>query len=73
MLTSGSRSVGILCLWAKSRGVKITQYYICINLNVEHIYLKKNGVFWDVTTCGSCKNRRFGVIWHAHHLGDKNQ
>jgi hypothetical protein len=22
--------------------------------------LKKNGVFWDVTSCGSCKNRRFG-------------
>jgi hypothetical protein len=21
----------------------------------------KNGVFWDVTPCGSCKNRRFGV------------
>jgi hypothetical protein len=20
----------------------------------------KNGVFWDVTLCGSCKNRRFG-------------
>jgi hypothetical protein len=20
----------------------------------------KYGVFWDVTTCGSCKNRRFG-------------
>jgi hypothetical protein len=20
---------------------------------------KKNGVFWDVTLCGSCKNRRF--------------
>jgi hypothetical protein len=20
----------------------------------------KNGVFWDVTACGSCKNRRFG-------------
>jgi hypothetical protein len=20
----------------------------------------KNGVFWDVTQCGSCKNRRFG-------------
>jgi hypothetical protein len=19
-----------------------------------------NGVFWDVTPCGSCKNRRFG-------------
>jgi hypothetical protein len=21
-----------------------------------------NGVFWDVTPCGSCKNRRFGGI-----------
>jgi hypothetical protein len=21
--------------------------------------LMKNGVFWDVTPCGSCKNRRF--------------
>jgi hypothetical protein len=20
----------------------------------------KNGVFWDITPCGSCKNRRFG-------------
>jgi hypothetical protein len=20
----------------------------------------KNAVFWDVTPCGSCKNRRFG-------------
>jgi hypothetical protein len=20
----------------------------------------KTGVFWDVTPCGSCKNRRFG-------------
>jgi hypothetical protein len=23
---------------------------------------EKNGVFWDVTTCGSCKNRRFGGV-----------
>jgi hypothetical protein len=22
----------------------------------------KNGVFWDVTPCGSCKNRRFGGL-----------
>jgi hypothetical protein len=21
----------------------------------------QNGVFWDVTPCGSCKNRRFGA------------
>jgi hypothetical protein len=23
----------------------------------------KNGVFWDVTPCGTCKNRRFGGTW----------
>jgi hypothetical protein len=26
----------------------------------KHGLDKKNGVFWDVTPCGSCKNRRFG-------------
>jgi hypothetical protein len=26
----------------------------------------KNGVFWDITQCGSSKNRRYGVTWqHA--------
>jgi hypothetical protein len=24
----------------------------------------KNAVFWVVTPCGSCKNRRFGGTWH---------
>jgi hypothetical protein len=33
----------------------------------------KNDVFWDVTPCGSCKNRRFGGTWHLHHHGDKNR
>jgi hypothetical protein len=23
-------------------------------------FTMKNGVFWDVTPCGSCHNRRFG-------------
>jgi hypothetical protein len=32
----------------------------------------KNGVFWDVTPCGSCKNRRFGGTWCLFHQGDKN-
>jgi hypothetical protein len=27
---------------------------------VEKRKLLKNGVFWDVTSCGSCINRRFG-------------
>jgi hypothetical protein len=31
----------------------------------------KNGVFWDVTPCGSCKNRRLGGKLHLLHQGDK--
>jgi hypothetical protein len=28
----------------------------------------KNGVFWVVTSCGSCKNRRFGGTWRCEFL-----
>jgi hypothetical protein len=28
----------------------------------ETLELLNNGVFWDVTPCGSCKNRRFERI-----------
>jgi hypothetical protein len=33
----------------------------------------KNGVFWVVTQCGSCKNRRFGGTWRLLQQGDKNR
>jgi hypothetical protein len=33
----------------------------------------KNCVFWVVTPCGSCKNRRFGGTWRLLHQGDKNR
>jgi hypothetical protein len=33
----------------------------------------KNGVFWDITLCGSSKNRCFGGIYGLHHQGDKNR
>jgi hypothetical protein len=33
----------------------------------------KNGVLWDVTPCGSCKNRRFRGTWRLLHQGDKNR
>jgi hypothetical protein len=32
----------------------------------------KNDVFWVVTPCGSCKNRRFGGTWPLLNQGDKN-
>jgi hypothetical protein len=33
----------------------------------------KNGVFWVVTPCGSCKNRRYGGTWRLLHHGDRNR
>jgi hypothetical protein len=33
----------------------------------------KNDVSWDVTPCGSCKNRRFGGTKRLHLRGDKNR
>jgi hypothetical protein len=36
-------------------------------------WIEKNGVFWVVTLCGSCKNRRFGGTWRLLHQGDKNR
>jgi hypothetical protein len=33
----------------------------------------KNCVFWDVTSCGSCKNRRFGGTLRLLYQGDKNR
>jgi hypothetical protein len=33
----------------------------------------KNSVLWDVTPCGSCKNRCFGGILRLHFRCDKNR
>jgi hypothetical protein len=33
-----------------------------IRLPAKEFHRFKNIVFWDVTPCGSCKNRRFGSV-----------
>jgi hypothetical protein len=33
----------------------------------------KNVVFWDVTPCGSCKNRRLAGTYCLHLQGEKNR
>jgi hypothetical protein len=48
-------------------GVKIGLWYY---RRQTHRVLK-NGVFWVVTPCGSCKNRSFGGTWLLLHQGDK--
>jgi hypothetical protein len=35
----------------------------CVRFEVFTAVTMKNGVFWVVTPCGSCKNRRFGGTW----------
>jgi hypothetical protein len=32
----------------------------CVGFEVFTAVTMKNGVFWDITPCGSSKNRRFG-------------
>jgi hypothetical protein len=31
-----------------------------VEFQIFMVVTMKNGVFWDVAPCGSCKNRRFG-------------
>jgi hypothetical protein len=38
------------------------QRIVCIKFEVFTAVTMKNGVFWDVTPCDSCNNRRFGEL-----------
>jgi hypothetical protein len=38
----------------------MTNMHLLVRFEVFTAVTIKNGVFWDVTQCGSCKNRRFG-------------
>jgi hypothetical protein len=49
------------------------QNHVSNNNPVRITFLLKIGVFWVVTPCGSCKNRRFGGTWRLLHQGDKNR
>jgi hypothetical protein len=51
----------------------VTKAVYYVRLEVFTAVTVKNGVFWVVTPCGSCKNRRFGGTWCLLHQGDKNR
>jgi hypothetical protein len=81
--TAVTASPGVCCS-AYSSTLKTGVHVIPISLltfkNYPALYtrrqnssLMKNGVFWVVTPCGSCKNRRFGGTWRLLHQGDKNR
>jgi hypothetical protein len=41
--------------------------YWHVRFEVFKRFAKKNGDFWDIRPCGSCKKRRFGGMCHYHH------
>jgi hypothetical protein len=41
------------------RLVEVNKIGHCVRFEVFMAVTMKYGVFWDVTLCGSCKNRRF--------------
>jgi hypothetical protein len=41
---------------------------LCVRFEVFTAVTMKNGVFWDDTPCGSCKNRRFGAFRSVRRL-----
>jgi hypothetical protein len=43
-----------------TRLYSFTVRFIVVRSEVFTAVTMKNGVFWDVMPCGSCKNRRFG-------------
>jgi hypothetical protein len=45
----------------------------CLRFDVITAVTMKNVVFWDVTPCGSCKNRRFGETFRLLLQGENNQ
>jgi hypothetical protein len=69
-----------------SRNIKIRIYKIIIlpvvvygcetwplTLREEHKLRMKNVIFWDVLTCGSCRNRRFGGTYRFRLQGKNNE
>jgi hypothetical protein len=68
LFARGLRAMQFVCLELVSEVLHITSMlHIDISnyLNIARFVVFmavtiKDGVFWDVTPCGSCKNRRFG-------------
>jgi hypothetical protein len=63
----------ITSIWNKEEMPDQWKESIIVRFEVFTAVTMKNGVFWVVTPCGSCKNRRFGATWRLLHQGDKNR
>jgi hypothetical protein len=59
-------------LWAENSRIQqpCTGHAESNSLNIPYV---KKAAFWDVTTCGYCKNRRFGGKFRLHHQDEQNE
>jgi hypothetical protein len=55
----GLRPFLLLCAYAK-----------VVRFEVSTAGTMENAVFWNVTPCSSCKNRRFGGTYRHHHQSE---
>jgi hypothetical protein len=74
VLTRTTHATSQRTAFFRVRTVKISDptLFNLVRFEVFTAVTMKNGVFWDVTPCGSCKNRRFGGTWRLLHQGEKN-
>jgi hypothetical protein len=45
----------------------------CVSIEVFTAATMKNAVFWDVTSCSSCKNRRCGGTYRLRRQSKRNR
>jgi hypothetical protein len=60
LMTKAIRSLETSVLARTTRLIISENDILHVRFEVFTAVTMKNGVFWDVTPCGSCKNRRFG-------------
>jgi hypothetical protein len=53
--------------------LQIPASYCFVRFVVSTAVTMKDAVFWGVTPCSSCENRRFEGMYHLHHQGEQNQ
>jgi hypothetical protein len=60
-------------IWWKNENINLFQPSRCfIDSDKIHVFILNNEFFWSVLPCGTCKNQRFGKIYHFRHQGEKN-
>jgi hypothetical protein len=66
-------SILIIKGWCNSQCIAYLPRAFGLTPGLESSHHCKNLVFWDVTPCGSCKNRRFSKAYRLLLQGENNQ